>query len=281
MLLKRCWLPAAGATIGGLVAYAVLGLVAPAAVVAVLCWSMVQGGGALHRARRRARLQVSLLTMVDLLAQMLPAGHGARQALAVLAESGPPDLRTELRVAVARLDHMSLENSLRMTERSLGEPIFTLVAATLIVGSRSGGRLSPLLKELSRAAHQIESVQGQLRAEQAHGRLGALVIGAMPFVLLAALRVVNPQYLAPYGSAGGQLVLAAALTVILVGYLWMLRILRLPEPDVLPIARDGDRPRPRHGALARSRGYGTGYEDKTANGSTAGTPVTVARRESG
>ena len=135
-----------------------------------------------------------------------------------------------------RLDEVSLEDALTEAQLRIRQPLFTLIASALIVGNRSGGRLAPLLQELSRAAHQIEAVQGQLRAEQAQGRLGALVIALMPLALLVVLHVVNPQYLAPYSTLGGQLLLGALIAMIVVGYVWMLRILRLPQPDLLSLA---------------------------------------------
>jgi tight adherence protein B len=220
----------AGAAATGLTAYLILGLIAPAVVLAALGWGAAAAHARWRRARAAARLGAALLSAVDLLAQLLPAGHSTRQALVVLAESGPVELRSE----VARI---------LQAQWRLQQPLFTLIASTLTVGNRSGGRLAPLLQELSRAAHQIYAVQGQLRAEQAQGRLGALVIAVMPLALLAVLHVVNPEYLAPYSTVGGQLLLGGLIGLVVVGYGWMLRILRLPEPDLLPLAPQATRPR--------------------------------------
>jgi tight adherence protein B len=196
--------------------------------------------------RRATLMAAALLTATDLLAQLLPAGHSTRQALVVMAESGPAEFRTEVRRILDRLDDVSLEDALTEAQMRIRQPLFTLIASALIVGNRSGGRLAPLLQELSRAAHQIDAVQGQLRAEQAQGRLGALVIALMPLALLVVLHVVNPQYLAPYSTLGGQLLLGALIAMIVAGYVWMLRILRLPQPDLLSLAPQA---RPIQGSL--------------------------------
>jgi hypothetical protein len=58
----------------------------------------------------------------------------------------------------------------------------------------------------------------------------------MPLGLLALLHLVNPQYLAPYATVGGELLLGGLIALIVLGYAWMVRILRLPEPDLLPLA---------------------------------------------
>ncbi len=232
------------AAAAGLLAYAVLGLSAPAALVGLIAWAAVAARERWRRSRRAAALGSALLGAVDLLGQLLPAGHGTRQALVVLAQSGPAELRPEIQAVLARLEFVSLEEALGEAQQRICQPLFTLVSTALVVGNRSGGRLSPLLQELSRAAHQLDAVQSQLRAEQAQGRLGALVIAAMPVCLLVLLRLVNPQYLAPYATVQGELTLGAMLALIAAGYLWMLRILRLPQtdPPVLERWEDGAHP---------------------------------------
>ncbi|MGH7642160.1 MAG: type II secretion system F family protein [Candidatus Dormibacteria bacterium] len=229
--------PSLGGAIGaGVLAYLVLGLVAPALVIGSLGWGSVAAFRRWRGARRNAMLSGALLSAVDLLAQLLPAGHSTRQSLVVLAESGPVELREAIAQILAGLDELTLDEALLEAEQRMQQPLFTLIAAALTVGNRSGGRLAPLLHELSRSAHQVEAVQGQLRAEQAQGRLGALVIALMPLGLLALLHLVNPQYLAPYSTLRGEILLGALIAVIVVGYLWMLRILRLPQPDLLSLA---------------------------------------------
>lgn len=225
-----------GAAAAGFLAYVVLGLVAPALVIATLGWAASTAFRRWRDARRAGLLGAALLSAVDLLAQLLPAGHSTRQSLVVLAESGPVELRYEITLILARAGEISLEEALIEAQQRMRQPLFTLIAAALTVGNRSGGRLAPLLQELSRAAHQIDVVQGQLRAEQAQGRLGALVIAVMPLGLLALLHLVNPQYLAPYATVGGELLLGGLIALIVLGYAWMVRILRLPEPDLLPLA---------------------------------------------
>jgi hypothetical protein len=42
---------------------------------------------------------------------------------------------------------------------------------------------------------------------------------------------VNPAYLQPYHGLGGQLVLSLLLALIVIGYSWMLRILRARDVD--------------------------------------------------
>lgn len=221
-----------GAAAAAALMWLVLGLAIPSLVVGAMAGAGGLSLDAVRRLRRRGREREALVALVDLLVQLLAAGQSVRQGLEALSKSGPTLLRAELQTIVGRQRQVSLEQALSEAQLRIGQPLFTLIATALAVGSRSGGRLTPLLDELSRSAHQLEAVQRQVRAEQAQGRLGALVIAAMPICLLVVLRVVNPAYLAPYASLSGQLLLSLLLGLIAAGYLWMLWILRLPEPEL-------------------------------------------------
>ena len=225
-------LSGAGAAAAAALMWLVLGLLVPSLVVGAMAGAGGLSLDAVRRLRQRGRERDELVALVDLLVQLLAAGQSVRQALEALSKSGPAMLRPELQTIVGRQRQVSLEQALGEAQLRVSQPLFTLTATALAVGSRSGGRLTPLLDELSRSAHQLEAVQRQLRAEQAHGRLGAMVIAAMPICLLVVLRAVNPGYLAPYASISGQRLLSLLLGLIVAGYLWMLWILRLPEPEL-------------------------------------------------
>lgn len=227
-----------GVTAAGIM-FALIGLPLPSVSVGLGGGAAGVSLGSLRAGRRRAAQREGLLESIDLLAQLLPAGHGVRQALEALSKSGPTPVREELAQIMDRQRQVSLDQALAEAQRRIRQPLFTLLAAALTVGSRSGGRITPLLEELSRSAHQIDVTQRQLRAEQAQGRLGALVIALMPLLLLSMLRLVNPQYLAPYQTVGGQLLLSLLLGLICCGYGWMLWILRLPEPDLTEFRLQG------------------------------------------
>lgn len=220
----------------GLLAFLTLSLLLPAITLGIMGAGAAYSLGPIAHSRRRSREREALISSIDLLGQLLPAGNSVRQAVKALAENGPIELRAEFTRIVQRQQVVSLEAALAEAQSRLRQPLFTLLCTALIIGSRSGGRLAPLLEELSRSSHQLEATQRQLKAEQAQGRLGALVIAVMPIGLLVLLRVVNPQYLAPYAQYSGQLLLSGLLVLVAIGYLWMLRILRFRDPDGLAVS---------------------------------------------
>ena len=115
-----------------------------------------------------------------------------------------------------------------MRER-LADPLFDVVAATLLLNDRVGAeRLSAVLDRLAHATRAQLRVQEELRAHQARNVLSARIVAAVPLVVLVAIRQLNPAYLAVFDDWSGQLVLAGCVVSVAVGYAAMRWIARLP-----------------------------------------------------
>jgi Flp pilus assembly protein TadB len=70
-----------------------------------------------------------------------------------------------------------------------------------------------------------------VRAQQAKNVLSARIIAALPLVLVFFVRGVNPDYLEPFSSPEGQIVMALSLVSVAVGYAAMLWSTRLPGEE--------------------------------------------------
>jgi Flp pilus assembly protein TadB len=134
---------------------------------------------------------------------------------------------------------LGLPQALDGFARRLGDPLADLLAATLALNDRLGGRnLSEVLDDLARAVRAEAQTLREVRARQAQQRLTARLVAAAPLVVLLGIRQTNPHYLDPYATALGQAVLAAALLLIVAGYLAMLAVARPPAgARLLPSGR--------------------------------------------
>jgi Flp pilus assembly protein TadB len=156
-------------------------------------------------------------------------GLGVTDALGGLAHWGPPALRPELTEVAAQAAMLGLPHALEGFTRRLGDPLADLLAATLALNQRLGGRnLSQVLDELAAAIRAEAHTLREVRARQAQQRLSARLVAAAPIFILLAIRQTNPTYLTPFSSPLGQLVLALALALIATGYAAMVRLARPP-----------------------------------------------------
>lgn len=173
-------------------------------------------------------------------------GLGVTDALGGLARWGPPTLRPALGQLAADAATLGLPQALEGFARRLADPLADVLAATLALNHRLGGRnLSEVLDDLAAAIHAEAHTLREVRARQAQQRLSARLVAAAPLVILVAIRRTNPAYLAPFDTPTGQAVLAVALVLILVGYGAMVRLARPPAGTrLLPThpATGGGRP---------------------------------------
>jgi Flp pilus assembly protein TadB len=173
-------------------------------------------------------------------------GLGVTDALGGLARWGPPALRAELAEVTAQAAILGLPHALEGFARRVGDPLADLLAATLTLNQRLGGRnLSQVLDELATAIRADAHTLREVRARQAQQRLSARLVAAAPVGILLAIRQTNPAYLTPFNSPLGQGVLALALLLIVAGYVAMVRLARPPAGTrllpALPSAGGGRR----------------------------------------
>jgi tight adherence protein B len=185
--------------------------------------------------RRRAALQGSLADAIAALRDAIRTGLSVQEALVVLARSGPEALRPELSVLVREMRLIGFAPALANLRDRLGDPLFDVVAATLLLNDPLGGRnVGQVLDRLAQATRAQLRVQEELRAYQSRTVLSARIIAAVPVVLLLGIRQINPGYLALFDDMWGQMILAGCLVSVAVGYAGMLWLTRLPdEPRVL------------------------------------------------
>jgi tight adherence protein B len=178
---------------------------------------------------RRAAMQAGLVEAIEYLRDAIRSGLSVQEAIAGLARSGPEVLRREFIRLVREMRLVGLERALTDMQRRLVDPLCDVVAATLILNDRLGGRnVSQMLDRLAHATRAELRVQQEIRAYQARNVASARVVAAVPLVLVAVIRQVNPGYLAMFNSWPGQALLAACVVSVVIGYAGMRIMTRLP-----------------------------------------------------
>ncbi len=180
-------------------------------------------------ARAQAARSEAVAEVAASLRDAVRGGLGVTEALGGLAAWGPPVLRDELGELAAEAAVLGLPDALGNFARRLGDPLADLLATTVALNHRLGGRnLADVLDDLAAAIRAEAQTLREMRARQAQQRLSARLIAAAPFVILLVIRQTNPDYLAPFGSVIGQGVLALAVLLVVAGYAAMTALARPP-----------------------------------------------------
>jgi len=180
--------------------------------------------------RRRTAVQAALVDSIAQLRDSIRTGQALHEAFAGLAQTGPEALRPEFDALVTQARLGGLRPALLAMQARLADPLFDTVCAALVLSDELGGRnVSQLLDRLVEATRGQLRLQEELRAQQARNVLSARIVAAIPLVLLAAIRTLNPRYVAVFDTLLGQLLLAGCAASIALGYVLMVWLTRLPE----------------------------------------------------
>ena len=166
------------------------------------------------------------------LAGVLTVGVGLEQALTATLRSTPEPIHPEVSRLVARLRaRWSTEDALRLFADELDDPTGDLVAAYLILGARRrGSGLESVLQGLAESVGDDVTARRQIEADRAKPRGNARNVTLITVGVLVVL-TLNGQFMAPYGTPLGQVILAILLTAYSAALWWMRRMsLGAPMP---------------------------------------------------
>jgi Flp pilus assembly protein TadB len=159
------------------------------------------------------------------LAGVLTVGVGLEQALIATLRSTPAAIRPEVSRLVARLRaRWSTEQALRTFADELDDTTGDLVAANLILGARRrGAGLASILESLAESVAADVRARRQVEADRAKPRATARWVTIITVGVLGVLALTG-NYIQPYGSPLGQILLAILLTLYVATLVWMRRM---------------------------------------------------------
>lgn len=198
----------------------------PVAAVAAATAAWIAAGVQTRRARREAERRTEAIALwAEMLRDAIGTARGVEGVLVATAATAPLAIRPEVRTMARRLQHEPLDAVLDGLASDLDHPIGDLVVTALRLTSTAGGRqVRDVLGNLAAAAYaeadsnrRIEVARERPRAAM---RYTAVIIAG--FVTLLA--VFSRQYLEPYETALGQVVLLMVAFYWAAGFWWMHRM---------------------------------------------------------
>lgn len=188
------------------------------------------GGGA---ARRHAEARTEAIAQwCEMLRDAAGTARGIEGILVATAASAPEAIRPEVARMARRLEDEPLAAALDGLATGLAHPIGDLVVTSLRVAATAGSRsIAGVLGNLADAAHHEASMRRRLDVARSRPRatlrLVVLIVGAF----VAGLVVFANDYMAPYGSPVGQIVLALIGGYWALGLWWMSKLGHVPEVE--------------------------------------------------
>ena len=159
------------------------------------------------------------------IAGVLGAGRGIEQAILQAARSTPKAIEPEVTKLAARIRaNFDISRALRAFADDFDDATADLFVATLLLASqRRGPGLASAMTDMAASVDADVRARRAVEAEQQKPRTAARIITAITAILLAGL-ALSGDYITPYTTPIGQVLLTAYLTAWALILWWMSRM---------------------------------------------------------
>jgi tight adherence protein B len=216
--------PVAALGLGGMVAF----------------WPALTGGSRAEQTQI-ARLD-ALVTWTEALRDTTAAHAGLEQAIPATAGTAPPIIQPALQRMVGHIrTRVPLEDALQDLAEQLDHAADMIIAALINNVKRRGDGLVHVLSGLATASREELDLRRKITAGRAGDRRAMQLM--MVIVLAVATFLVifsGGSYTKPYGTVGGQLVLAIVLAMFTTSFLWIRKLAGARPPSPF-LPRSGER----------------------------------------
>ena len=174
----------------------------------------------------------AIATWTEMLQGTLAASAGLGQAIMATADLSPAPIRpaTEQLAAQLRAGSHPRDALLQFAE-SVADPCADRVVCSLLLAFTSRAqRLGDLLQALAESTREEVSLRLRIETSRASVRSGVRTVVVFSVVFAAGLTVFARSYLAPFGSAEGQVVLLVVGGLYAGGLTLMVALARPPAP---------------------------------------------------
>ncbi len=173
---------------------------APAGLVLALVFPLIY---LKFEAGRRAKaLGKQLPNALEIVVRSLEAGHPVPSAIALVGREMPDPIGSEFGMAGDEIAYgATLEQAVANIAARCKHPDFDLFSATIRLQERSGGNLVGLLKMNAHTIRERQKMRLKIHAASSEGRASAMILTSAPFIVIAFLETVRPQF---YGDVIGD-----------------------------------------------------------------------------
>ncbi len=166
---------------------------------------------------------------IDLLSRAIRAGHPLSAGIRMVAEETRDPIAGEFnQVFEENRFGLPFDDAL-MGLADRNELMDVRIFATAVLIQREvGGNLAEILDKIAQTVRARFSIQRQLRVYTAQGRMSGYVLGVMPVALALGIFAIDPTYASMlWEEPLGRMMVAAALTLQIIGYLWIRKIVNI------------------------------------------------------
>lgn len=177
--------------------------------------------------RRMQKFERQLPDALELVARALKAGHAFSSGMQLAADEFDDPLGTEFQNTLDEINFgASVSDALKNLSIRVECPDLRYFIVSVIVQRETGGNLAEIIENLAHLIRERFKLRGRVQVLAAEGKLSAMILVALPFLVVLALRFMNPTYIATLiEDPAGRAMAAMAVFLMVLGVLVMRKMI--------------------------------------------------------
>ena len=183
----------------------------------------------IKKKRRMEKFQRQLPDALDLIARALKAGHAFTGGLKMVGDEIGDPVGTEFEKTLYEINFGSgISEALKNLNQRVDCPDLRFFIISVIIQRETGGNLAEILGKISYLIRERFKLQSRVQVLASEGKLSAIILIAIPFVIALALSVLNPGYIRTlFIDPVGKALVAFALLMMVIGIFVMKRMIQI------------------------------------------------------
>ena len=175
------------------------------------------------------KFQRQLPDALDLVARALKAGHAFTGGLRMVAEELGDPIGTEFEKTLNEINFgVGVPEALKNLSNRVDCPDLKFFITSVIIQRETGGNLAEILTKITSLIRERFKLQNRVQVLASEGKLSAIILIAIPFVIALALSVLNPVYIKTlFTDPIGKILVAFALIMMIIGIFVMKRMIQI------------------------------------------------------
>jgi tight adherence protein B len=183
----------------------------------------------LKKKKRMDKFQRQLPDGMELIARSLRAGHAFTSGMNMAADEFDDPLGPEFDETLNEINFgVSVSDALKNLVNRVDCPDLKYFVVSVILHRETGGNLAEIIDSIAHIIRERFKFKRKVRTLSAEGRLSAIILIALPFLVAIAIRLINPEYInALFTEPAGRVMAIVAASMMGLGILVIKQMIQI------------------------------------------------------
>jgi tight adherence protein B len=164
---------------------------------------------------------------LELIGRAVRAGHAFSIGMKLAGEEFDDPLGPEFEETLDEINFgISVSDALKNLSRRVDCPDLRYFVVSVILQRETGGNLAEIIENIAHLIRERFKLQGRIRVLAAQGKLSAIVLLGLPFLVVGVLRFIRPDYMTTLITDPiGRIIASAGAFLMIMGTLAMKKMI--------------------------------------------------------